>query len=55
MEKTIKMIEAHLALWIEMVTTMFVGEVVAVVELVEVDLVNERARRSHGVGACIEN
>tara|TARA_R100001082_G_C4340530_1_gene149925 strand:+ start:538 stop:1008 length:471 start_codon:yes stop_codon:yes gene_type:complete len=27
MEKTIKMIEAHLALWIEMVTTMFVGEV----------------------------
>ena len=27
MEKTIKMIEAYLALWIEMVTTMFVGEV----------------------------
>ena len=27
MEKTIEMIEAHLALWIEMVTTMFVGEV----------------------------
>ena len=27
MEKTIKMIEAHLALWIEMVTTMCVGEV----------------------------
>ena len=27
MDKTFKMIEAHLALWIEMVTTMFVGEV----------------------------
>ena len=27
MEKPIKMIDAHLALWIEMVTTMFVGEV----------------------------
>ena len=32
---------------------LFLGEVVVVVELIEVDLVNERARRSHGVEACI--
>ena len=32
---------------------LFLSEVVAVVELIEVDLVNERARRSHGVEASI--
>ena len=32
---------------------LFLSEVIAVVELIEVDLVNERARRSHGVEACI--
>ena len=34
---------------------LFLSKVVAVVELIEVDLVNERARQSHGVEACIEN
>ena len=32
---------------------LFLSEVIAVVELIEVDLVNERARRSHGVEAYI--
>ena len=32
---------------------LFLSEVIAVVWLIEVDLVNERARRSHGVEACI--